>query len=698
MKANLLLVLHFHQPVGNFDDVIKRVYDKCYRPFLEAISQYPQIKLNLHFSGSLLDWFESNNPEILGLVKKMVKRNQAELLGGAIYEPILSLIPKRDIIGQIKLMRQHIDYIFDADVKGAWIPERVWEPHLVSSLAKAGIDYTILDDTHFLYAGLKKEDTYGYYISEDNGNTVAVFPSDKPLRYTIPFSRPEESFAYMKKVAENLNGAIFTYGDDIEKFGEWPGTYKLVYEDKWLARFFKSLVQNRDWLRTLTLSECVKEFTPRGRVYLPTASYEEMLEWALPIDAEIAFQDIKNELQANDKKEIFFPFIRGGFFRNFLTKYYEANQMHKRMLYVSNLLSQLKENGFKGTKLKDAYKELYKGQCNCAYWHGLFGGLYLYHLRQAVYRHLLQAEKIYNDIKRGAKRQRHEVIDFDMDGFKEIILQNKKIWFCAKPSLGGIVIEFDVKERCFNLLNVLTRYREFYHKGINKKLEEGKKLRLRQKKEDNGDYISKLAYDKYQKSMFVDHFFDKKTTLEDFKQADYVERGDFINSPYNFKVIKNENKLVMERRGLAYGENVKIAKKLSLKNSNLNVVYNITNLGKVKKKFHFGTEIPFIMPDADSPRYTYRVNNWKENSYAIDSSGATDGLKELEIGDSKGELSILLNFSKECRLWRFPILTISQCEKGYEENYQGSVILPNWNFTLDPNKTFRLEIELSVVS
>ena len=36
---------------------------------------------------------------------------------------------------------------------------------------------------------------------------------------------------------------------------------------------------------------------------------------------------------------------------------------------------------------------LYRSQCNDAYWHGVFGGLYLNHLREAAYSNLLRAER-----------------------------------------------------------------------------------------------------------------------------------------------------------------------------------------------------------------------------------------------------------------------------------------------------------------
>lgn len=638
MKADLLLVLHFHQPVGNFDSVFRKVYNNCYKPFLDTISQYPKIKWNLHFSGSLLEWFESNAPEVLENIRVLVEREQVELVGGAMYEPILSVIPEKDRISQIDLMRCYIDSLFNTVAKGAWIPERVWEPHLVSSLAKAGIEYIILDDTHLIYAGIRKEDTYGYYATEDNGSVVRVFPSDTALRYTIPFREPDETFSYMRDVAKKTTGAIFTYGDDVEKFGEWPGTYKLVYEDKWLVKFLEGLSKNRDWLTTTTLSECIKNKKPLGSVYIPTASYQEMLKWAR------------------------------GFFRNFFVKYYEANQMHKRMLYVSNLLSRLKANNSIGKKLKEAYRELYRGGCNCVYWHGLFGGLYLYHLRRATYEHLLKAEKIYSEITKSAEKPKYEIMDFDADGFDEVILQNKNIWLCVKPSSSGSVVEFDLKKQNFNLLNVLTRYKEFYHEA-------------------------KLPYDRYRRAMLADHFFGKGVTLHDFEKGDYEEKGDFINSPYGFKVAKDKNRLIMKRKGSAYGKDIILIKELILNDSGLNVIYSITNLDTSKRQFHFGTEIPFIMPDADSSRYAYVVDDARDN---ISSRGEIDRLNSIEFTDTQGDLVISLDFSRECALWRFPIITVSRCEKGYEENYQGSVIVPNWHFALPPNETFRIKFDLNI--
>src|SRR5690606_21054796 len=147
----------------------------------------------------------------------------------------------------------------------------------------AGIQYTILDDFHFKAAGLADHELLGYYLTEDSGSLLRVFPGSERLRYLIPFRMPPETIDYLRQVGQAQPGAVVVFGDDGEKFGTWPETKKHVYEDGWLSQFFQLLLENQDWLISSTLYEATTALPPVGRVYLPDASYREMTEWALPV-------------------------------------------------------------------------------------------------------------------------------------------------------------------------------------------------------------------------------------------------------------------------------------------------------------------------------------------------------------------------------------------------------------------------------
>ena len=92
----LALVLHNHQPVGNFGWVIADAYEHAYEPLIAALERHPRVRLALHYSGPLLDWLQAERPEFLERVGRLVAAGRVELLGGAYYEPILAALPQRD--------------------------------------------------------------------------------------------------------------------------------------------------------------------------------------------------------------------------------------------------------------------------------------------------------------------------------------------------------------------------------------------------------------------------------------------------------------------------------------------------------------------------------------------------------------------------------------------------------------------------
>src|SRR5579864_6677479 len=153
-SVRLILALHDHQPVGNFDLVFEAAYRQSYLPFLEVMEDFPQIPFALHTSGPLLEWLVDQHADYVARVRAMVEAGRVEILGGGFYEPILTMIPRRDRVGQIRDYSAYLKELFGAAIRGMWVPERVWEQHLVTALTEAGIEYTVLDDFHFHRAGL----------------------------------------------------------------------------------------------------------------------------------------------------------------------------------------------------------------------------------------------------------------------------------------------------------------------------------------------------------------------------------------------------------------------------------------------------------------------------------------------------------------------------------------------------------------
>ncbi|MCK4410212.1 MAG: alpha-amylase, partial [Candidatus Eisenbacteria sp.] len=196
--VTLVLCIHNHQPVGNLPGVFEDAYLRAYLPFLEAIEEFPEIKIVLHNTGPLLEWYEGHAPDYLERVRALVARGQVEVLGGAFYEPILCAIPERDARGQMQMMTDYVSDRFGVRPRGMWLAERVWEPRLAKTIHEAGLEYLPLDDYEFRLAGIEDEDLVGPFLTEEQGFAVRVFPISKKLRYAIPFAEPEETLDVLR--------------------------------------------------------------------------------------------------------------------------------------------------------------------------------------------------------------------------------------------------------------------------------------------------------------------------------------------------------------------------------------------------------------------------------------------------------------------------------------------------------------------
>jgi hypothetical protein len=629
-----LFAVHNHQPVGNFPSVFRSAFAECYCPLLEGLAAHPGFRFALHFSGPLWEYMEKKERGCWDLVTELARRGQVELLSGGFYEPILSIIPENDRRGQIRMMNDFLSENFGRRPRGMWLAERVWEPDLPSTLAEAGIEFTLLDEEHFRYAGI--HDLYTSYITEDQGRTLRVFPIDKTLRYDIPFHPLEDLEAYLGRIRDAGGAAIL--GDDGEKFGVWPGTHKWVFDDGWLERFL-AFVEDRG-IRMASFAEYIDAHPPAGRAYLPPASYEEMMEWVLEPDEQVAFDKLKAAAGPDARR-----FLRGGFFRDFSRKYREANHLHKRMIMVSREIER--------TRGRDAgRRDLFKAQCNDPYWHGVFGGLYLPHLREAAYHALLKAEKTVPDTAGWTS------LDYDCDGRPELVYRDATFGLLAKPDAGGTLVEIDYRPWPRNLSDVLGRRREAYHRQAqadgSREGEGGKSIHELAKKLPP-EAAELMRYDRLPRTSLLDHFFAPGTTEEGLRRIDYDEQGDFVDGAFTFEA--SGGTLVLERRATV---------RLGPDTLPLVVRKTIGSSDGVLR-----AEIEIENPSARSLTLTYG-SEWNLLAFP----------DELELLGPRAAVlyggTLRFEPSGAEALWSFALRTLSQSEGGFDIIHQGYCFCPVW--------------------
>lgn len=705
----LILALHNHQPVGNFDGVFEQSYQESYLPFLNVVSDYPEIPFALHTSGSLLEWIEQRHPEYIDRIRSLVERGQTEIIGGAFYEPILANIPRRDRVGQIQLYTQHLERLFATSVRGMWMPERVWEQSFAGDLTAAGIQYTILDDHHFLGAGMRQEQLYGYHVTEDEGRLLAVLPGSERLRYLIPFQSPQDTIDYLREIADHYEDPVVIFGDDGEKFGTWPDTYKHVYEDGWLRRFLDVLRDNSDWLKVTTPGEALEHVQPEGLFYLSDASYREMTEWVLDADAQ---QDLHRltHIEGDANWQRLLQFARGGFWRNFRVKYPESNEMYTRMLEISTRLAQAEQQGTHSPEqLRQIRRHLYRGQCNCSYWHGAFGGLYLPHLRNAVYECFIEADNLLEQLHRDTDSWVDVTTgDYNLDTQDEVRLSNQKMAAYFSPSVGGQMYEWDIRACKVNLLATLNRRKEPYHQKVLEHAE-----RLRQGDLNDQDEVAsihdivrfkqpdldrKIAYDRWPRKSLVDHFLRPELGAESFRQGEGILSA-FSTAPYDASVQRSDDEILLEMtcHGQVSVHEVTIRKTVSMSRQQpgeLLIRYQLHDLPQ-HVPLHFASEFNFAtMPGGASDRYFYGASG--EQLGTLDAAIDLPETGRLGLVDEWQGLDVSLEWSEDGGVWAFPIETISQSESGFELVHQSVAVAPHWHFVAPEDGPWSVDLRLTV--
>jgi hypothetical protein len=692
-RFHLVLLIHAHQPCGNFGHVLEKAYKDSYLPFIELLERHPGVHMGLHYSGPLLTWIEENRPEYFTRLKALVSAGQVELVGGGFYEPILVSIPPEDQREQITRLASYLENHFGRRPTGAWIAERVWEPQLPSALAAAAVNYTLVDDIHFLSAGFEPEELFGAYIAEDRGQSVWLFPGQKALRYFIPFGKVTDVVKYLRDASAVHPAGMAAMGDDMEKFGVWPGTNAHCYKDGWLADFFTALEENSSWLRVSTPAEYLADHSPLGRADLPTASYTEMMEWVLPTRVRQRYHAVQKEFAA--RPEIT-SFLRGGSWRGFFRKYAESNLLHKKMLRVSARVVAVpprRTSSKSPDELAQARDLLLRAQCNDAYWHGIFGGLYAPHLRTELWRNLIRAEAIADRHSATTLAPRVELLDYDADGAHEHLFTSSEYQVLLKPTDGGTLAAFDFRPASATLINSIQRRPEAYHD----RLREAAKIAVpgavssihEQTLVKEPGLERFLRYDRWPRHAFRVLLFDPARRQSEYEMLELQEDPGFAGGAFHVKsasatdaqlIREDELKLAAKNGGAS--PVLSLAKRFTFGPApggcEVTCEIGLKLKQALAKPIAVGIEsiINFLAP-AEPDRF-FETPKGPQN---LRFSGTLPG-PMLRMQDGWQRVRITLHAPGAKEFWVAPIETVSESEEGFERVYQGSQILAIWQPTL----------------
>ena len=648
MQNKLIFGTYNSHPVGTPDSVLEECYQTVYKPFLQRLYSHPEVHAVLYYCGTLLDWLAAYHSEFLDVLSEMVTRRQIEIVGGGFYEPILTLIPRQDRVGQIELMTTMLRKQFGRRPRGCWLPECVWEPGLTSSLCSSGMEYTFLEDSQFSRAGLRGDKLFVPAVTEDQGKTLVVFPLHTSRRTTL---LPEHAHKYV--------------GDEKLYVSILPGENVTL---SMLDDVVEAVLQKN--VGTVLPFRYLRTNSRRQRVYFPTSSTLSMHRWTQAPQPQRDHSRAEALLCQQDLQDVY---VEGGFFRNFLIRYPEASRLYAKMQYTHILVNQIR--GDKQRK-QAAREELWRGQHHSAYWHGSRDGVYNPSVRCELYRSLILAEKMARE--RGIFKPSIISLDFDMDGVEEYLYQGVAINGYIH-SIGGALFELDSLKTQHNYLATMARHPEVYHT----------------------DEAIALGYDLYSRSAFLDHMVDPGVTQEEFDNGVPDGSSRFHLEKYSLvELNRDQFQIAFQTEGAAGVDcpHVRIQKVYTFSKNAITVHYTITNIGDSALSRVFMSEVNLVFPDMQPSALRLwgcrNAHTSEELSPAKHYAGAYSRV-QFTCKAVKQNLSLVLDGT--AHVWGGAMRTSNLDGRSMmQTNMQGCTVLPRWPLELEPGQDWSTTVSLQL--
>ena len=381
--------------------------------------------------------------------------------------------------------------------------------------------------------------------------------------------------------------------------------------------------------------------------------------------------------------------------------------MYARMLAVSTRLERLRHSGTAdATALAAATQALYRGQCNCAYWHGAFGGIYLPHLRNAIFKELIAAEKA-ADRAEGRRGEWVEATtaDYDFDGRTDVRLSNDRLDAWLAPAKGGMLYELDLRDQEHNLLATLDRRPEAYHEqvlagpGVARSVVDASQLA----KFKQQGLERMVRYDRSRRKSLVDHFWDCDVAAEAIVEGTALERGDFAAGTYEASVRRNPDRIqvLLSRTGNAWGIPFTLSKAVTLEAGSgaVEIAYKLDGLPPDFRQ-HLAVEFNFAgLPSAAAGRFFYDElgRDMGDLGRRLD----LPHVRSLGLVDDWLDIDARLTFGPASNgaatgVWTFPIQSVSQSEGGFELVHQSVVVMPHWLVTPAADGTWKVAMRLDL--
>jgi hypothetical protein len=244
--------LHIYQPPTQAETIVRKVTNESYRTLVRILKEVPGGKITLNISAVLTEQLARYGlTDVIQGLRELAERGQIEFTGSAMYHPILPLIPKDEVIRQIKLNTDVNQHYFGEIYRptGFFPPEMCYSYEVAQAVAELGFRWIIVDEVSF--NGKIGSVRYDRLYKIEGLRDFLVFFKERPFSAGITYGTYPSAEPFLAALKNRLERHSYLLtGTDGEVYGHHrPGQEKLLSE-----------VFAREPPQTRTISELITHF------------------------------------------------------------------------------------------------------------------------------------------------------------------------------------------------------------------------------------------------------------------------------------------------------------------------------------------------------------------------------------------------------------------------------------------------------
>jgi len=731
---SLLLVFELRVPFGVPADTIASYHEAAWQPLLDALFRANGVRVCLSISGAVLDWMAQADPDTLASIREMVDRGQLELLGGPRHDTVVHSVPARDIQGQVAAHSADLEAALGQRPRGMLLPQGAWDPVVPRVLARTEMAYTFLDQR--LIRGGGCQTGGGWYVTEREGQPLALFPTDPQVRLFFPWGSPKQLFTALYQRMNN-GQELLSVVVPASRLGAVPGSLRRCWDQRWVFALFRGLRSQSAWLKTVLPTEVLERQRPSGRVYPCAGVPTELVLSGLDEASGRIYERLTRALERGDDPVLndAAPWLLGPPWEAALTRHDAANRLHKYMLRVSSQVARLQKRVDRSLVPRDEWRalceQLYQGQGALAL--DPRAGLRDGRIRHAAWLSLTLADhRARTLLGRGSSLQ-YKMMDSAAEGEDAVEVVSSRGRALVRPVAGGSLSCYQLWG-VGNLVNTFARQRETWFSALEtnsrlpslvKQIEDGPDVVIDAGSTDVGAIEDELLLDpwptppdlppiegindamltedRHRRLLFQDHFLGPQTSLANLVLGQHPEDGDFLDAPYQLIRAEREDggiSVTLARDGLVtvgtQKRLVRIDKRYHFQapDGALRLEYQISNRYQEPIQTRFGVELNLNLDGVlSSSRYLLLGNDRRR--IALHRVGKKSDVSSVTLCYADLGASIQVGCSEPATVYFFPVFSPVRRDTGYDRGHQGTCILLTWPLKMWGSERKRIELTVS---